>query len=174
MEQFPVIGKLGLSLSLKNLNKSLFTDLYSREKSYKSGLKIGTNIISPVDTTAAIYRKNLFISGFKMRIGHMSLIKPYFYCCRSSNEFECDHLGWSKYENLTSSNIISKLSFFGRHGIIIDKVLLNKVNFIYKYKYYFSLYMIRCFHSIKIIIFWLIYILIKKFRGQNEIQEQCK
>jgi hypothetical protein len=37
-------------------------------------------VIAPVDTTLAIYRKDLFVMNkFKMLPGHASLVRPYYY-----------------------------------------------------------------------------------------------
>ena len=108
LDKFPIIGKLGISLNTKLLkkNKSL-KKIYLREQRYKNSYQIGSNIVAPTDTTAAMYRKDLFITNnFKMQLGHTSLIKPYYYSCRTGKKLECIHLGWTKYLQMMKNNIL--------------------------------------------------------------------
>ena len=89
-------------------NKSL-KKILIRELRYKHSYNIGDNIVAPTDTTAAMYRRNLFITGkFKMQLGHTSLIKPYYYSCRTGKNLECIHLGWGKYLKMIKNSKESK------------------------------------------------------------------
>lgn len=102
MDTHRCIGKLGLSLDLTELAKNpALRDTYQAEKRLLSGDKIGTNIIAPVDTTMAIYRKDFFIGKFKFRIGHQSLSRPYYYICRTHTALSAIHVGWDFYPGAT-------------------------------------------------------------------------
>ena len=138
LDEHPIIGKLGIKLNVDILKKTKsLKKILLREKRYRDGYKIGSNVIAPTDTTAAIYRKNLFISNdFKLQLGHTSLIKPYFYSCRTGNELDCDHLGWYKYLKMIKNpdrrknEIRNKAWFFCKFNRTIEEPLLNKLNFL--------------------------------------------
>lgn len=182
LDEFPIIGKLGISLNTKILekNKSL-KKILTREMRYKKGYQIGNNIIAPTDTTAAIYRKDLFITkDFKMQLGHTSLIKPYLYSCRTGYKLECLHLGWSKYLDMMKNKndigiklIRDKAWFFCKFNRTIEEPLLNKLNFLERNtvkvlaKFFFKPKI-----ALQFILIWLIY-LIKNFPlNYNEIQKK--
>jgi hypothetical protein len=110
MLEYPMIGKIGLSLDLENLkNNREFMKLYLKENEFKKGLKIGDNIIAPVDSTMALYRSDLYIHGFKMRIGHMRLLKPYYFCVRTGYSHNAIHLGWDTYRSLVQYSDLNDL-----------------------------------------------------------------
>lgn len=181
LNQFPIIGKLGISLNTKILekNKSL-KKILIREKRYKDSFQIGDNIIAPTDTTAALYRKDLFITDrFKMRLGHTSLIKPYYYSCRTGLKLECYHLGWKKYLKMIKDNnegkdmIRNKAWFFCKFNRPIEDPLLRKLGFIernlirFLAKFYY-----KPIIATQFVLFWIFY-LIKKFPlNYNEIQKK--
>lgn len=181
LDKYPIIGKLGISLNTNILekNKSL-KKILLREKRYKHSYQIGDNIVAPTDTTAAIYRKNLFITKkFKMRLGHTSLIKPYYYSCRTGKKLECFHLGWSKYLKMIKNSKTSKDSirkkawFFCKFNRPIESPLLNKLSFFernlikFLAKFYYKPKIAISFISI-----WFFYI-IKNFPlNFNEIQKK--
>lgn len=174
-----MIGKLGLSLDLSDISKiHNLSNVYKNELKYKSGYKIGDNVIAPVDSTMAIYRNDLFITKFKMQIGHMRLIRPYYYCARSSDDFKCTHLGWAKYEK-ASSNIQdgiqldylkSKANFFGKFGITLPEDLYNLLPYHIRLKYKITCYCIRALHLFKLYIYWFLYIIFSGVGKLNKIQ----
>jgi len=181
LDEYPIIGKLGISLNTNLLkkNKSL-NKILEREKRYKNSYKIGNNIVAPTDTTAAMYRKNLFITNqFKMQLGHTSLIKPYYYSCRTGKKLECIHLGWTKYlkmmkNNAESINLIrDKAWFFCKFNRTIEEPLLKRLGFFEKNlikllaKYYYKPKI-----AIYFVYVWLKYI-IKNFPlNYNELQKK--
>jgi len=181
LDKYPIIGKLGISLNTKILEKNkILSKILKRERRYQNSYNIGNNIVAPTDTTAAIYRKDLFISGkFKMQLGHTSLIKPYYYSCRTGNNLECLHLGWSKYLKMINkkkkniSQIRAKAWFFCKYNRPIEEPLLKQLNF---FERNVIIFLAKFFFKPKITIYfiftWLIYI-IKKFPlNYNEIQKK--
>ena len=128
MELNPFIGKLGASLSLSNLKERKDLEkTYLREKSfYKKKLCNGI-YLAPVDTTLAIYKKDLFVSSsFRLYPGHMSYIKPFYYVGRSE-EVHVKHLGWDNY-GLVNNALESKIKCFALCGAYIDSYNLEQVS----------------------------------------------
>lgn len=172
------IGKLGLNLDLSSIkNQPGLVDLYLRELSYYSGLKICDNTIAPVDTTLAIYRGDLFITNFYMRVGHASLVRPNYYVCRANGSYLARHLGWDKYINIVNNNIGSndllneKLNFFAKYGIHVEKNLISKAKWPYRIKYYLIFKLSRFYYGLKVLYYWLIF-LFNNFPGNiNHIQK---
>jgi glycosyltransferase involved in cell wall biosynthesis len=169
MNQHQVIGKLGLSIDLSMIRDvTSLNRLYMTEKKFKSGVLIGENVVAPVDSTLAIYRTNIFITAFKMRIGHMRLIKPYMYCARTSDLYQCEHIGWEKYlmhkENLNESNdaLIRKAEFFARFGISFPVDLMSRLSLIHRFNYWLVFGLVRGFHSVKIFYLWTVYFFNRK------------
>jgi hypothetical protein len=177
----PSIGKLGIRLNTRYIkNKKKFIEIYKRELTYQKGKKIGNNVIAPTDTTAAIYRKNLFITNkFEMQIGHTNLIKPYYYSCRTSKILECDHIGWCTYnkfflgKNLNLKELRKKAWFFCKMNRPIEMSLSCKLP-LYERIILFILSRLfyRTIYSIKFNLNWVCY-LIKNFPfNYNEIQNR--
>tara|TARA_A100001011_G_scaffold395683_1_gene491428 strand:+ start:10859 stop:11737 length:879 start_codon:yes stop_codon:yes gene_type:complete len=179
--KYPIIGKLGISLNTNILkkNKSL-KKILKRELRYKTSYMIGDNVVAPTDTTAAMYRNDLFITNkFKMRLGHTSLIKPYYYSCRTGTKLECYHLGWSKYLKMIKKNkediasIRDKAWFFCKYNRTIEEPLLKKLGFFEKNlikflaKFYFKPKI-----AIGFLLIWSIYIIRNFPLGYNSIQKK--
>ena len=177
----PVIGKLGISLNTKILEKNkILRKILDRELRYKNSYNIGNNIVAPTDTTAAIYRKDLFITNdFKMRLGHTSLIKPYYYSCRTGNKLDCYHLGWEKYLRMikkseeNKESIRDKAWFFCKFNRTIEEPLLKQLNFFERNliralaKFYY-----KPIIAIRFLFHWLIYITKNFPLNYNEIQRK--
>ena len=108
------VGKLGLALDIGLIESSdKFQKNYQIEKRYMSGPVVDGLILAPVDTTLAIYRTNLFITNkFKMLPGHASLIKPYYYICRTNHIYLAEHLGWKNYDNPVKKQLRNKIICF--------------------------------------------------------------
>lgn len=171
MDQYACIGKLGLSLDLNPIkDNDLFQETYQRELTYKTGPSIGNSIIAPVDTTLAIYRQDVFVSGvFKMLPGHASLVKPYYYTCRTQ-QYQAQHLGWGNYIEPTQEQLIEKIKCFTKHAGYIDPIVLNKVDIKTKYFYKLFRYGFKTYWSIKVVFHWMLYIATRFPRGLNELQ----
>ena len=178
-DKYPIIGKLGISLNTKILKKNkILKNILIREERYQNSYNIGDNVVAPTDTTAAIYRKDLFITGkFKMQLGHTSLIKPYYYSCRTGKKLECVHMGWLKYLNMINKNSIDKIKdkawFFCKFNRPIEEPLLKRLNF---FERNLIILLAKFFYKPKITILflltWSAYI-IKNFPlNYNEIQRK--
>jgi hypothetical protein len=166
MRSYPYIGKLGLSLDLTYLRtRPDLSRVLDHELALKEGSKIGSNVISPVDSTLAMYRKDVFICSFRMRIGHQRLVKPYYFTARTSDTFECEHLGWTRYETamgeeiFDSPRLIEKARFFGLYGISLQRDLLEALPTSSRLRYVATLNVVRAFHFLKIYFLWLTFAL---------------
>ena len=171
MDQHACIGKLGLSLNLDSIkDNSLFKKTYHRELDYKTGPQVGESIIAPVDTTIAIYRQDIFIFGeFRLLPGHASLIKPYYFTCRTQN-YQAQHLGWENYFEPTQEQLIEKIKCFSKYAGYIDPIVLNKADFKTKNFYRWFRYLFKAYWSIKVIFYWILYVFTRFPRRLNELQ----
>ena len=180
LDQYRCIGKIGLSLNLDNLalNPALQPTLM-RESAYMAGPKIGPNIIAPVDTTMALYRNDLFIVPFKMQVGHASLVKPYYYICRTSQEFNALHLGWDYYPGAMNGEIPKerlwkKTLSFSRMGAIVDPAILAQFNLLQRIYAITILYRTRLFFGARICWLTARYVLRNFPRRLNEVQSRAR
>lgn len=145
MDSNACIGKLGMSLDWGILeeNEELDYILHQEKSLYNSKRMISELHISPVDTTAAIYRWNWSIAGgFKFYPLHMSYLRPELYSCRTPRSILAVHLGWELYcknreEGKIHSTIInSKVLCFSVVAGDIKKTTLDQASVHYKYMYY--------------------------------------
>ena len=179
LDLYPVIGKLGISLDRTILKKNkALNQILLRENRYNQGLFIGENVIAPTDTTAAIYRRDLFITKeFKLYYGHTSLIKPYYYSCRTGKKLKCEHLGWKKYLQImnkqTIKDIRTKAWFFCRVNRTIEKPLLNKLPIYERILLQFlAKFFYRLIISVNFLYLWTKYIVRNFPLNYNEIQRK--
>lgn len=154
MEMNVSIGKLGLALDLDPIvGRVELAETLRAEQTYKKGPAIGDNIVAPVDTTLAIYRYDVFPFQFCMRIGHQSLMRKNYYCCRSSERFKCQHIGWEGYSKLLGGdhksvkNLSEKMRFFGNHGIAMDPSLVRNFTLGMKIEYWSRYTLSRLFNG---------------------------
>ncbi len=166
------LGKIGLSLDVSGIkNKTEFKNTLYNEKRYMQGPKIDDLIIAPVDTTLAIYRKDLYVTGlFKMQPGHASLVKPYYYVVRTDNKYNAKHLGWKSYSEPSKAKLIDKILCFTKYSGYIDPILLKKVGFMYRFLYIYLGFFCRIYWILFVIYYWILYLLPRFPRGLNEIQ----
>lgn len=133
MDQNACIGKLGLSLSVKGIDKGdIFEKIIEQEAQYDKQPTIGSNRIAPVDTTLAIYRKDFFVyNKFKFSVGHATLARPYYYTCRATREMECRHLGWYNrgITNNTEELLPEKIKCFAKYAAYIEPAVLKRADF---------------------------------------------
>ncbi|MCO4090760.1 MAG: glycosyltransferase [Sphingorhabdus sp.] len=180
MNQHRCIGKLGLNLSLDNIkDNKILQETFELEKKLLSGSNIGSNIIAPVDTTAAIYRNDYFLFGFRFRIGHARLFKPHYYTCRTSPELSVIHKGWDFYPGSTNEikdkfSLRSKALAMSKMGAYVAPEILNKLS-VFDRLLYKSLRMsVRMVHSIKVILMLFGYLIISFPNKLNPIQNSDK
>jgi glycosyltransferase involved in cell wall biosynthesis len=180
MNQNCCIGKLGLNLSLENIksNKMLEKTFYLEQKLLE-GPSIGKNIVAPVDTTAAIYRHDYFMFGFKFRIGHARLSKPHYYTCRTSSDLTCIHKGWDFYPGSTNeikdgSLLRSKALAMSKMGAYVAPEILSKLSIFHQIFYKSLRTLVRCFHGAKVIIMLFTYLIVSFPKKLNPIQNSEK
>lgn len=123
------LGKIGLSLDWSTIETDdRFNEILKQERSlYDEGKKIDNLFISPVDTTAAIYRKNWSFSGNSYFYpDHIRYLKPELYSCRTPRDVLVKHLGWDSYfsNQLSQKDIDQKVKCFTLvSGYIKNEVL---------------------------------------------------
>lgn len=175
------IGKLGLSLDLSNLvNNPALKKSLEIESRYLSGPKIGENVVALVDTTMALYRKDLFVTDqFMFQIGHASLVKPQYYTCRASQKYLAYHVGWDYYPQATSlaysdEKQWGKALTMYRVGAFVAPELLGQFSMVKRIFLKIIQRLVRSLHGLKVAALIFIY-LCKKFpRDINEIQSRAR
>jgi hypothetical protein len=105
------IGKLGLALDTGYIaTRPAFSKTMEVERFLMAGPRIGDNVVAGVDTTMALYRRDLFVTGEPRFLpGHQSLHRPHYYCCRTGADLQAKHLSWRGYAERTSSDVEAKL-----------------------------------------------------------------
>ena len=132
-------------------------------------------IIAPVDTTLAIYRTDLFITNkFKMLPGHASLIKPYYYVCRTKNIYLAQHLGWKNYDNPVKEQLRDKIICFTKYAGYIDSNILKETDIRTRAFHKFFKYFCKSFWAMLVLFYWAKYIASRFPRKWNEIQSRYR
>ena len=163
MQKSPYIGKLGLSISLENIkNKKNLKSIYKRERGF-SRLSLNNNVwAAQVDTTPALYRKDLFFWGkFRLYPGHMSANKPYYHIGRHKKIIGY-HMGWDNDEYISKDSIVSvsKIDSFALYGGALDRTVVNNLNIFLKFRYFVLKFISKLFWvSFKML--WFILFLLK-------------
>jgi glycosyltransferase involved in cell wall biosynthesis len=170
------VGKLGLALDIGLIESSdKFQKNYQIEKRYMSGPVVDGLIIAPVDTTLAIYRTNLFITNkFKMLPGHASLIKPYYYICRTNHIYLAEHLGWKNYDNPVKKQLRNKIICFTKYAGYIDSNILKKTDIRTRVFHKLFKYFYKSFWAMLVLFYWAKYIASKFPRNLNELQSRYR
>jgi glycosyltransferase involved in cell wall biosynthesis len=132
MNRYSCVGKVGLSLSWSYLKSepALFNVLKQEESLYTSR-KIGDLFVSPVDTTAALYRWGWSIEkSDAFYPDHMRYLRPELYSCRTDRQYVVEHLGWYNYlrQDLNKSHVDSKVLCFTLVGGDVKEQILNLAN----------------------------------------------
>jgi len=176
MDDNITIGKIGLSLDIGFIkNKEKFKKTYNIEKNYMKAPHVNDLIIAPVDTTLAIYRKDLYINNkFEIIPGHASLVKPYYYIFRTNKPYQAKHLGWKNYTQPNKEQLEDKIICFTKYAAYIDPFVLEKVDKKIKYFYKFGRYFYKVYWALNVVFLWIKYI-IKNFpRNMNQIQAKYR
>jgi glycosyltransferase involved in cell wall biosynthesis len=180
MEQNRCIGKLGISLNLDGLAQMPeLRSTYEMELKYYNGEKIGNNVISPVDTTLAIYRSNYFIGRFRFRIGHQSLSRPYYYTCRTRMGLSAEHVGWNFYPGVGAKSYSlarqwKKAFAMSKMGTYTAPEILNKFSLPRKIFLIGLRNVVRAIHVAKVSIAVFFFVAKRFPRSINEIQAQVR
>jgi hypothetical protein len=179
MKEHRCIGKLGMSLDLFNIEQNpRLKETFAREKLYMGGMKIGPNIIAPVDTTLAIYRRDLFVTRFRFSIGHQALIKPQYYICRTSSEWTSVHLGWDYYpgaiHQYSAAQYWQKALAMSRVGAYTDPAIMAKLGFWKRNLLRGIRSSVRLIFGLRVVILMALYVVTHFPRSLNEIQAEYR
>ena len=173
MDKFPMIGRTGLSIDLINIkSKPELISILQQEEKYLSGFCIDEFYHAPIDTTPAIYRKNIFYWGNNVMPGHMTGMKPYFLSMRSKNFFGY-HLGWDEKKYQSGHYLLSwsNLTSFGMFNGVISNTVLSQQPLIKKFVYKLISAVARTYWRSFKFFYILKYLLKKKFVFTNELAE---
>lgn len=180
LERHRCIGKLGLSLDLSELEKNTALQAtFVAEKRLLLGEKIGNNIIAPVDTTMALYRKDFFIGKFKFRIGHQSLARPYYYICRTDPALSAIHVGWdfypgaSKQEYSLEKQWIKAMTMC-KMGTYVAPEVIQIFGPARRLQLRFLQAAVRGVHGFKLLTMVLLYVAKRLPRHLNELQSKAR
>jgi glycosyltransferase involved in cell wall biosynthesis len=170
------VGKLGLALDTQFIkNNNQFGVTYANELRYMKGPVMDDLVIAPVDTTLAIYRKDLFVmKQFRMLPGHGSLIKPYYYVCRTNGTYLAEHLGWHNYVEPDMNQLKKKVLCFAKYAGYVDPIILDQVSSRVKYFYKIFGRIYKAYWSLRVAWYWVRYIVIRFPRNLNEIQSKLR
>ena len=167
MDDNSCIGKLGLSLDWNILkkHKELNYILNQEESLYNDKRMISDLYISPVDTTAALYRWDWSIaSNFKFYPLHMNYLRPELYSCRSPRSISVEHLGWELYRNKYKSSekfnltlINSKVLCFSVVAGDLKKTTLQQASITHRYLYYLIKTPMKVFWVLKRVLHGILY-----------------
>lgn len=118
------IGKLGLALDTGYIaTRPAFSKTMEVERFFMAGPRIGDNVVAGVDTTMALYRRDLFVTGDPRFLpGHQSLHRPHYYCCRTGEDLRAKHLSWRGYAERTSSDVEAKMVCMALLGAEVSAV----------------------------------------------------
>ena len=173
------IGKLGIALKYSDIDKGeLYEKVTKQELFFDTQPKIGNNNIVPVDTTLAIYRKDLFVMNkFKLSIGHASLVRPYYYTCRTDrNLIEARHLGWYNrgVTNNTTEQLKDKIICFSNYAAYIEPIVCERMPKKYLLYYRIIKPLAKLYWSSKVLRSLIIYY-VKNFpKNINQIQNKIR
>ncbi|PRB05618.1 family 2 glycosyl transferase [Chryseobacterium sp. MYb7] len=180
MDNNVCIGKLGISLKYSDIDKGeIYDKVVKQELIHDAQPTIGSkNRIAPVDTTLAIYRTDLFVyNKFRFSIGHASLVRPYYYVCRTDrSEIEARHLGWYNRgtTNNTEEQLKSKIICFANYAAFIEPVVFERMPKYYYYYYKIIKPITKLYWSTNVIMA-LFYYYIKNFpRNINMLQNKLR
>ncbi len=176
MDSNITVGKLGLALDTQFMkNNKQFHNTYTNELEYMKGPIVDNLIIAPVDTTLAIYRKDLFVMNqFRMLPGHGSLVRPYYYVCRTNDTYLAKHLGWHNYVEPDVNQLQNKVACFAKYAGYVDPIILDQVGAGVKYFYKIFGRIYKVYWSFGVAWHWMRYISARFPRNLNEIQSKCR
>ena len=174
LDKYPFMGKIGLGIDLKNIeNRQDLAQTFLNELRFKQKLITPELWHATVDTTAAIYRRDLFVTErARFLPGHYSYIKPYYHVGRTRAPYEVVHIGWDNYSLTDSLNkrfIHEKISCFTIFAGYIDPTQLTLASPYYRYTYLFFRHLFRLIWFGLLLIYWIRYLLQNKFIYQNQL-----
>lgn len=172
MESNISIGKIGLSLSWSYLESEpeLANILKQEQSLYNDAKRINDFYVSPVDTTATLFRTDWSIEKSSFFYpDHMRYLKPELYSCRTPRNIVVEHLGWQSYgkNKITKSLINEKVLCFTLVGGSIKDEILSQSSTNLKFFYKVASKSIFRFWAIRRVIKTLTYFFYKCKTGFN-------
>lgn len=127
------VGKIGLSLDWAFLerNKPLNEILLQEKGLYSEDKKIRSLYISPVDTTACLFRRDWSIEDTACFYpNHMQYLRPELYSCRTDRNILVKHLGWDNYlmGKLSQQEVNEKVICFSLVGGAIKREIKQQAS----------------------------------------------
>jgi glycosyltransferase involved in cell wall biosynthesis len=172
MDEHACVGKLGLALDLGYIkSRDQFRHTYEREQFFMQGPRIGEMVIAPVDTTLALYRKSMFVTSNPLFIPtHQGLYRPYYYCCRTPQDFQAKHLSWRFYSHRSEQEVKSKIFCFGMLGAYVDPAVYGSAPLNAKAFYTMVRPLARLFWGSVVVFLQAKYLIISFPRRVNQLQ----
>ena len=178
MDTNACIGKLGMSLRTDDIDNVLLKESVSRQKErFMRNPRIGDNMISPVDTTLAIYRTDFFLGQrFSFSVGHASMARPHYYTCRTNTAVEAVHLGWYEQFRLPMEGALlsEKIRCFAKFGGYIEPEVLAGCRSGDRLYYKLMRPLSLAFWGSKVVWSNLRYLISKFPRNINVLQAECR
>lgn len=173
LDTYPMVGRAGLGIMLDNLiGKTHLENILEAEKRYLNGFTIENFYHAPIDTTPAVYRKNIFYWGNVIFPGHMTGMKPCFITMRCSR-FLGYHLGWdtAKYREERPIISYSSLISFGLFNGAFPREVLSRQDVLKKITYSCASLVGRTYWRARKLAYILKYIIANKFVFLNELEK---
>jgi len=111
---------------------------------------------------------------FRMLPGHGSLIKPYYYVCRTNDTYLAEHLGWHNYVEPDMNQLKKKVLCFAKYAGYVDPIILDQVRNGVKYFYKIFGRVYKAYWSFGVVWHWMRYIMARFPRNLNEIQSKLR
>lgn len=167
MNLYSCVGKIGLSLSWDYLeSEPALCNVLKQEESLYSEMKIDDLFVSPVDTTAALYKWGWSIEkSDAFYPDHMRYLRPDLYSCRTDRKYVVEHLGWYNYlrPEFPVDQVNAKVQCFTLVGGDVKDQILNMAS--RKYRLFYKVFhkSIRKFWSMRRLFMFLRYLVRNKF-----------
>lgn len=165
MDEYPFLGKLGIGLSLANIeNKPHMQGVLARERLYSSISLTPEVYLALVDTTAAIYRPDIFAwNKFRFYPGHGSAMKPYYYSGRHKAVLGY-HLGWDTDEyaqdvSAARRDINEKVICFAKYAGSVDALTLRSASSAAAVFYKVVAPLARMYWGLRLAAYWTVFLL---------------
>lgn len=177
MDNNTCIGKIGITLNWDYISgRKELSAIYQQEKNlYNENKKINDLYVSPVDTTAALFRWDWSIEGKPgLYPDHIRYLRPELYSCRTPFNINVIHMGWFQYGEIPvdKRNIKEKIACFTLVGGDVKDEVLNQTTVFYRLLYKCLSGPMKKLWYFRRYYYLLRYMLLKgirQFDGQNSI-----
>ena len=174
LDDYPMVGRVGLGICLENLrSKAHLEPILEKEKKYLRGFILDEFYHAPIDTTPAVYRRDIFYWGDFIRPGHMTGMKPQYLSMRSKHHLGY-HLGWDtlKYEERKPVISYSTLVSFGLFNGAFSSNILQKQSFLKQFAYTVISSIGRTYWRSRKLVSILLFLVRNRFVFLNELEKR--